>query len=79
MLWMKQLEKLSEMETEIKKPKWPMNEAYTIQMTAMMVMANMYNSSPGRHASQTAHTAMDAALALVEEMKKRGDKYGIYF
>jgi len=56
-------------EKEIKPP-GTMPKDYMIQMTAMMVMANLYNSSSGRNAKYTAKVAMDAAKALYNEWIK---------
>lgn len=42
----------------------PMKEEYMKQMTAMMIMANLYNSSPGRRPEESAGIACDAADAL---------------
>jgi hypothetical protein len=54
---------------EVKHSHWPMNEMYTIQMTAMMVCANMYNSSPGRNAETTAQHAVHGATALWDALE----------
>lgn len=48
----------------------PMKEEYMKQMTAMMVMANLYNCSPGRKPEETARIACSAADALWEEWCK---------
>lgn len=44
----------------------PMGLAYMNQMTAMMILANLYNCSPGRDAKSAARAACEAADALVE-------------
>ncbi len=49
----------------------PMGLEYMHQMTSMMVLANLYNCSPGRNSDQAARAACDAAEALVHEWTKR--------
>ena len=51
-----------------------MHPNYIFQMTSMMVLANIYNSSMGRNASHAASTACNAAAALIKELEKRGKK-----
>lgn len=48
----------------------PMHLEYMHQMCAMMVMANLYNSSTGRDHDHAAATACKAASALVAEWVK---------
>ena len=49
-----------------------MHSNYIFQMTSMMVLANIYNSSAGRNVTHTAVTACNAADALIKELEKRG-------
>ena len=51
-----------------------MPDDYMLQMTAMMVLANLFNSSMGRNLDQSARTAMCAAYALVREWHKHTAK-----
>jgi hypothetical protein len=54
----------------LRQDKSPMNEAYMKQMTSMMIMANLFNSSTGRNVAQAARTACEGADALWAEWIK---------
>jgi len=62
------------MSDEEKKPRVmtpTMSRDYMFQMTSMMVMANLYNSSSGRDPGHAAKTACQAAKALCDEWEKQ--------
>jgi hypothetical protein len=49
-----------------------MHSNYIFQMTSMMILANLFNSSSGRNPVYSATVACNAATALIKELEKRG-------